>query len=222
MRLKRSGVPFFFIAGCCLALFMACGKTPFSETISVLKKTYQEETKASRAYLEFSQKAHQESYPEIAYLFNALSLSESIHAGNARKLLEELRVKVAEIPKQEIKVRSTQENLHEAATNELNEIDRIYPELLQKIKPEGHAGAHRIITYAWESEKQHRDLIKKIKTVSGVSVTVVSRELKRTSMETPDYFVCQVCGSTLTELPPDSCPICKSPVSHYKKVESGI
>jgi rubrerythrin len=32
------------------------------------------------------------------------------------------------------------------------------------------------------------------------------------------YFVCESCGSTLTELPEDACPICKGTVSRYKKL----
>jgi len=68
----------------------------------------------------------------------------------------------------------------------------------------------------WESEKQHRDLIQKIESGTGVLFGVLTRAIEKRPTRS---FVCQNCGSTLQELPKDICPICKSPISQYKEVE---
>ena len=35
-------------------------------------------------------------------------------------------------------------------------------------------------------------------------------------------FVCQICGSTVNAIPADTCPICKNPSTHYRKVEPPV
>lgn len=37
--------------------------------------------------------------------------------------------------------------------------------------------------------------------------------------EDATYYVCQVCGNTVTGEPPEKCPICGAPVKAFKKVE---
>jgi len=72
------------------------------------------------------------------------------------------------------------------------------------------------ITFAWESEKQHRDLIIKIqKAVSNWFRLVISRIEGKSAR----YFVCQVCGSTLTEIPENHCPICNHSNDKYTEVQ---
>ena len=71
------------------------------------------------------------------------------------------------------------------------------------------------ITYAWESEMQHRDLIKKMKSALRFFFGKIADKLK----EAKDYHVCQRCGSTVFKLPEESCIICGSPVSMYKQIK---
>lgn len=89
----------------------------------------------------------------------SLSTSESIHARNFKDILSVLKVGVNDISNPELKVSSTKKNLKKATQVELNEIDNQYPKFIQMIKAENHQEAIRSITYAWESEKQHRELI---------------------------------------------------------------
>ena len=99
---------------------------------------------------------------------------------------------------------------------ELDDIDRKYPEIIVKINPENHKEAIRYITYAWESEKQHRGLIKEIKSGTGIFFNFLARKIEDTYA---DFVVCKNCGSTLMELPLESCPICGKSVAFYKKIE---
>jgi rubrerythrin len=188
----------------------------YPETINVLQTVYNDEIQAHLTYLAYAQKAISENYPNIAHLFVSLATSESIHARNFKQLLIDLKIELKESPKPEIKVSTTKENLKNATQTELQEIDHGYPQLIEKVRLEGHEAAIRYITYAWESEKQHRELIKKIESGTGILFKMLSGIIEKTPNR---YFVCQECGSTITELPKDVCPICKSSVSQYKEVE---
>ena len=121
-----------------------------------------------------------------------------------------------EIPKPEFEVFATRNNLNHAATVEIEEIDHEYPRLIAYIKPEKHEAAIQSIMYAWQAEKQHRDLLKKVLLGTGIFFGVLARKMEKTDVQ---FFVCQRDGSTLTELPKDMCPICKGPVAQYNEVE---
>ena len=136
----------------------------YLETISVLQILYQDEVQAFNDYQAYAKKAGLEKYPNIARLFITLATSESIHARNFKKILSDIGVETEEKPGFEPKVSSTRKNLKLATAVELEEIDNKYPQLIKQITPENHADAIQYITYAWEAEKQHRALLKKIKS----------------------------------------------------------
>jgi len=167
-------------------------------------------------YLAYAQEANSENYPNIAYLLISVGTSESIHAHNFEKLLSDLGVEVEKARKPEIKLHGTNGNLKNAVHWELECIDEEYPRFIEKIKPENHEAAIRNIKYAWEAEKQHRDLLKKIQSSTGVFFRLLTKIIEKSPVT---YLVCQTCGSTLIELPKDTCPICKGPVSEYEEVE---
>jgi len=184
-------------------------------TISVLKTAYEDETRAFYTYMAYAQKANSENYPNIANLFVALATSERIHARNFRTLLVELGEEVRETQIPQIKVSSTKRNLKKATKVELSEIDTKHPQFIHEIESEHYEAATRNITYAWLSEKQHRDLIEKIQSGTGMLFGLLAKKIEDSPSQ---YFVCQNCGSTLTEFPQEACPIYKGSVSSYKKL----
>jgi rubrerythrin len=183
----------------------------YRETISVLQDLYKAEIIASKTYSEFAKKAEEEKYYSVSRLFNALSVSETIHARNFKNILNDLGVEPKNFSNPDIKMADTKTNLKWALKVELSEIDTNYPMLIKKIKPEGNKKALEDITYAWRSEMQHRDLIKKMKSALGFFFGKIVDKLK----EAKNYHVCQRCGSTVFKLPEESCIICGSPVSMY-------
>jgi rubrerythrin len=187
----------------------------YPKTISVLKMAYEGEIRAFHTYMAYAQKANSESYPNIANLFVALATSERIHARNFRTLLVELTADASDTQIPQIEVSSTKKNLKKATKVELNEVDTKYPQFIDKIESEHFEAATRNITYAWKSEMQHRDLIKKIQSGTGMLFGLLAKKIEDTPAQ---YFVCQNCGSTLTEFPKEACPICKGSVSRYKKL----
>ena len=193
----------------------AVPQSKYPETIATLQTAYRNEIQAHLNYLAYARKANSENYPNVAYLFCGFAASEWIHARDFRQILSELDGQVKETPKPDVKVFNTKANLKNALDFELKDIDQRYPQLIEKIKPEKHEAAIRDITYAWESEKQHRDLIQKMQSGTGIFFGLLAKKIEETSVR---YFVCQICGSTVVELPKDSCPICKMLISNFKEV----
>jgi len=199
-----------------LRVSLTNAQSKYSETIVALKTAYKNEIQAHLNYLSYTEKAKLENYPGIGHLFISFATSESIHARNFREVLSALGAQGWEPPKPEVKVLSTKENLKKALEFEIKDINQRYPQIYEKSKPENHETAIRNIIYAWDSEKQHRDLIQKMQSGTGIFFGVLAKKIEATSVQ---YFVCQVCGSTMIELPKDNCPICKSQASRYKEVE---
>ena len=221
--MKKMVKVFLLTAGMFICIMLLTGLSSFCladndypVTVSVIKVVFQDEARAHHTYIAYSQKASEENYPGIARLFIALATSESIHAANFKKVLSDIGIMIQEAPETKIKVGRTKANLKKATQVELDEIDKKYPGIIEKIKPENHGEAMRFITYAWESEKQHRDLIKEIKSGTGIFFNLLARKIEDTDA---DFVVCENCGSTLMELPLESCPICGKSVAHYKKIE---
>jgi len=196
--------------------FFVRAQSKYPKTIGALHERYLFEIEAVREFLVCAQKALSEDYPNIAYLFVAFATSESVHARNFKRLLCDLGVEVKEVTEREFEVSSTKENLRNATTLEIEEIDREYPRVIEHIRPEKHEAAIQDITYAWKAEKQHLDLLKKVLSGTGIFFGMLAKKMEKTDVQ---FFVCQRCGSTLTELPKDRCPICKGPVAGYKEVE---
>jgi rubrerythrin len=193
----------------------ASTQSEYQETISVLQALHQDEMQAMHNYQAYANKAVSQKYPNIGKLFMTLAASETVHARNFKGCLATLGIADATIPQQPVRVESTRKNLKYAIAVELEEIDQKYPQVLEQIKPENHTAAIQYITYAWESEKQHRELLKKIQSGTGVFFGLL---IKRIEGNPYQYFVCQNCGSTLSEIPASACPVCGGPPAKYKEI----
>ncbi len=133
-----------------------------------------------------------------------------------KKLLQELKVDIKSIPMAKARaVGSTRSNLRHASGVERDEIDREYPAILKRIKPENNEEAIREITHAWKAEQQHRDLIEKIYNAAKRWFGLLVGRIEGGDSH---YHICAICGSTLNELPTDKCPICAQSVANYSEV----
>jgi rubrerythrin len=195
---------------------VVCAQSEQYETISVLQSLYWDEMQAMNNYQAYAKKAVSEKYPNIAKLFMTIAASESVHARNFKACLAKLGVTAETFPQQPVKVASTRKNLKFAIAVELEEIDRKYPQILEKIKSENHAEAIQYTKYAWESEKQHRELLKEMQSGTGIFFGLLTKRIEGNPSQ---YFVCQNCGSTLSEIPEVTCPICGGPAAKYKKIK---
>ena len=111
-----------------------------------LKKAFAGESQANRKYLAFALKAMEEGLPEIAQLFLEAAGAETIHALNHLKVMGG--------------VKSTKENLQEAAEGENYEIEEMYPEFIKEAENEGRNEAVKSFKLALEREKYHREMFR--------------------------------------------------------------
>jgi rubrerythrin len=211
------------LATCSVLLFLplsagaAAAPAAFARTTEALQQRLVDEITAHQKYNAYAEQACREGFPNISHLFRGLAASEAIHARNFRRLLASLGADARNPPPLDSSaVAGTRHNLSHAAEVERDEIDREYPAIIERIEPEQHEAAIAGVTHAWKAEQQHRDLIVKLqKSVMRWFGLVV----KRIEGEASHIHVCDVCGSTLQELPEAGCPICGQPVSNYREVE---
>ena len=186
----------------------------FPITISVLKSAYASEKLAYLHYVGYSRKAVEEKYSNIAYLFTAFAVSEKIHAENYKRILTSLSAGLGE-PESEILILDTKPNLLNAAEGELKKIKKIYPDFLARLKKESHDQAVINCMYSWKSHRQHRRKINEIRKYSKQFFGAVAKKIEGMKF---DFHVCEICGSTIDEVPETPCDICNHPILHYHKV----
>ncbi|NWF39295.1 rubrerythrin [Mariprofundus sp. NF] len=190
-------------------------KPDYTETIAVLQMLYGNEVRAGYRYQLYSDRAKADGHINIAHMFKAIAASEAVHAKNFKRILQSLNTEVHEIDLSSIKASGTKDNLKYATHVELSEIDNEYPRYIQRVGVESHAQAVEYINYAWEAERQHRELIKEIQSGTGFFFSVL---LDRFREKESVYYVNQNCGATVHELPVDACPICHKPLDTYMEI----
>ena len=156
-----------------------------------LKEAFAGESQANRKYLAFAQKADQEGYHQAAKLFRAAAEAETVHAHAHLRALNGIG--------------STAENLKAAVGGETFEFESMYPPMIADAEAEGHDAAVRSFRFANEVEKIHAALYQKALDALDNPQSV-------------DYYVCSVCGNTVENEPPDSCPICGAKAKAFKKI----
>ena len=163
-----------------------------SKTEQNLRDAFAGESQANRKYLAFAKKADTEGYPQAAKLFRAAAAAETIHAHAHLRTLKG--------------VGSTADNLKEAIAGETHEFKNMYPAMIKDAEAENEKAALRSFTYANDVEKVHADLY--TKALDNLD-----------SMEEADYYVCNVCGYTCENEPPDVCPVCQVKAKAFFKVD---
>jgi rubrerythrin len=166
-----------------------------TKTTENLKAAFAGESQANRKYLAFAKKAEDEGYSQIAKLFKAAAAAETVHAHNHLRILGGIK--------------STAENIEEAITGETYEFKTMYPEFLDVAAEEQENQASWSFNIANEVEKIHAKLY-----------TKASESLKKNKdIPQVEFYVCDVCGNTVENKPPEKCPICNVPAKNFFKIE---
>ena len=159
-----------------------------------LQEAFAGESKANRRYLFFAEKADKEGYPQIARLFQAAGVAETVHARNH---LENIGG-----------VGSTEGNLETAIKGEHYEFTKMYPDFIEQAKADNSQPALVAFEYANAVEKIHHQLYQKM-----LEALKAGEKLK----DEP-YFICQVCGNTAAGKAPGKCSICGAPRNQFRRV----
>lgn len=181
-----------------------------SKTIENMQAAFKGETTASAKYAVYSKKAEQEGYHEIALLFKAASMSENIHAGNHKAVLQESGVAVPVI-KPEYNVKSTKENLEDAIKGETYEVATMYPEFMTTASEAGNQIALMSLTYAYKTEKKHKVYYE------AALVALQNNTVKTLPVV---FYICPTCGNTYETKAPSRCGISMTSSEKFIKITS--
>ena len=149
-----------------------------------LKAAFASESQANRRYLAFSKKATEEGFHNIARLFQAVAESETIHAFNHLKSMDE--------------VKSTLENVKVSLQGEQDEILSMYPMFVDQAKRDTDNDALNSFFWAKEAEKTH----------SAFYERALESLKDGKDLELKELHICVICGYTVEGDPPDKCPNC--------------
>lgn len=134
-----------------------------SKTDANLQVALAGEADANRRYIAYGIRALSEGRPDVAKLFFEAAAAETQHALNFLKALKAIR--------------STEENLRQAATGEALEIDEIYPRMIREAEEEGRKDAAEYFRVALEGEKEHREIFRKALEKVPAAVPPASKEV---------------------------------------------
>ncbi|MBA7596860.1 Rubrerythrin-2 [subsurface metagenome] len=166
-----------------------------AKTADNLKAAFAGESQASARYLAFARRAEREGHPQVAKLFRAAAMAETVHARNHLETMEG--------------VQSTQDNLRVAVAGENMEHMQMYPEFIEQANKEGATRAVRTFEWARSVEMIHESLYKSaLDALEGGGEPQVK-----------EYFVCQACGFTAEDDVPEKCPVCGAPRAQFLKVD---
>ena len=175
------------------------------QTLKNLNKAFEGESNAAKRYAIFAKKADAEGYSQVAKLFRAASAAEAIHRDIHKAAIIELGGTPATFQLEAVTPASTEENLKAAIQGETYERDTMYPEFLALAKAEDARAAIRTLEFALAAEKEHAKLYTEALSTLGKNAQA-------------DYYVCKVCGMTLTELPAKKCPSCRKSKDEYQQI----
>jgi len=164
-----------------------------STTMDNLNKALKGETNASHKYELFAKEADAEGYTQIAKLFRAVSMAESVHRNNHKAVILSLGGKPDIISYDKVIVKTTKENLKSPLKGEAYEKNVMYPNFIKQANVDKIPSAVKTFSYAENAEKQHEQLFKDA--------------LKNIGKNTPvDYCVSKISGATYAKSPSAPCP----------------
>jgi len=113
-----------------------------SRTDENLKIAFSDESQTNIEYLAYAHRAIDEGHIEMAQLFREAAGAEVVHALSHLKAMNV--------------VKTTRENLKEAAEGESLQIMSMYPKFIEEAEKEGRQDAAESFRIAYEREKHHR------------------------------------------------------------------
>ncbi|HHV95055.1 MAG TPA: rubrerythrin family protein [Clostridiaceae bacterium] len=175
-------------------------------TADFLRSAYGGESMAHMRYLIWGDMADNEGMPNIGRLFRAIAYAEWVHADNHFKVLKDKVGDASVAAGAVFGAGKTVDNLQGAINGELHEVEQMYPVYLNTARFQGEKGAEKSFHYALEAEKIHAKLFEEAQRAAKQG-----RDMK---LET--VYVCPICGHTVKDNLPDTCPICGAKKEMYK------
>jgi rubrerythrin len=168
-----------------------------SKTEQNLWSAFAGESKVRMKYTYFASQADKEGYKQMAAIFQETADNEKEHAKRFYKFLIGGSI------------RSTEENLLEAAEGELDEHSNLYPEYERIAREEGFHEIADVFREIAEVEEEHEKRYRKL--LANIKNKTVFKKAE------PVKWRCRNCGYVHegTEAP-EVCPACDHPQSYYE------
>ncbi|MFA7237578.1 MAG: ferritin family protein [Phycisphaeraceae bacterium] len=194
------------------AIVLLCGaagmaRAESNTTLANMQTAYNGESNVHLRYLAFAKQADAEGYSQVASLFRAAAMAEQLHARNHAEVIRKLGgepTATIETPA----VKTTAENLKAAVAGESYERDTMYPDFIKQAQADRQSDALRSLNYARNAEMSHAKLYQQ-----------AMDHLDQWRSGTRDFYVCQICGETLTTMPVAKCPSCFNSKDNFKLVQ---
>ena len=168
-----------------------------SKTYENLKTAFAGESQARNKYTYFASKAKKEGYEQIAALFLETAENEKEHAKMWFKLLEGGDIK------------STVDNLKEAADGENYEWTDMYEEFAKTAEEEGFKELAVKFRMVGAIEKHHEERYRRL--LKNIEDEVVF------SKDEEKIWICRNCGHiVIGKKAPEVCPVCAHPKSYFE------
>ncbi len=164
-------------------------------TMENLAEAFAGESQANRRYLAFAKKADEEGFPQVAKLFRAAAAAETVHANAHLRAMGGIR--------------STADNLQEAADGEGHEFKNMYPPFIEEAVEEGIKIAEISFKNANAVEEIHYNLYNE--AISAVNGGGDLPERK--------VYICEICGNTVYDSAEEKCSICGAPRARFVEID---
>jgi rubrerythrin len=164
-------------------------------TMDNLAEAFAGESQANRKYLAFAKKADAEGFPQVAKLFRAAAEAETVHAHAHLRVMKG--------------VGDTGSNLKEAVSGEGFEFQEMYPKFVAEAESEGNQAALISFKNALAVEEIHHGLYNAALDAVQGGGDLAARPV----------FVCGVCGNTVYDEAPETCPICGAMKKNFSEIK---
>ncbi|MGB2867293.1 MAG: ferritin family protein [Bacteroidota bacterium] len=174
-------------------------------TIENLQTAYGIALKRATWYRQYAEKARKDRRSNAAFLFQAVSRSEEIHATNHAALLRMQGVEPAPVQIDSVALGSVTQSLKMALSSESLEFESLYPNLIRSAEVEKFDSAAHQFKMIGDSDARHSQLFKEAADRDG-------------NIGRATYYICPQCGYIITSAKTDECPTCKVKKDRFEKI----
>lgn len=170
-----------------------------------LHNAFAGESQAHMRYMNYSEVAREEDYPNVALLFRAIAFAEKVHASNHLERMPQKEGMFA--GKNPYGLGDTLENLQKGIDGETFEIEEMYPTYRKIAEFQDEDAAVQTFDWALRAEKIHAKMYKDAKE------KVENEE----DIELEKVQICSRCGYTKEGEAPDRCPVCGAKKEEFEE-----
>ena len=160
-----------------------------------LEKAFAGESQSNIRYQAFAEQAEAEGFANVAKIFSAAAEAERIHAKSHLQAMNETA--------------NTANNLRSAIKGESFEYKVMYQEYIEQARNEAEGRALASFKNAMSTEQVHYSLY-----ISALEAVDSGKDIMPKKI-----FVCNLCGNTVLDKPPASCPVCGGKKKKFNEIE---